>query len=1611
MTGYTAGIGRYVALAAAIGLLVVNSQVTASNDFWKSGVNGVWTDGAKWLDNTAPGNSDQATFTAGGTYTVTFDSEPPAIQALTLTNAPNVTFTSSSFIQPRTIRVTSASGSKDLLLTDVSTLSLGTSGVIFNPDKPLHLTVGDNLAVQNGSTLNVRFGSDVSTFRSNIASGGTVNVIGSGSVLMNDSDLTVGTTMSGFAAMTIQSGGAVSSNVGHVAEGGDSTGMATVFGVGSNWTNSGSIVIGEGGTGGLNVNTGGNVTSFSGTLGSLGGSTGTVNITDATSAWMMNDSLHVGENGAGALTISAGGNVSNTEGVIAKEPGSIGIVTVTGPGSTWTNRSLLFVGYYDKGSLVIENGATVSNSFGHVGWNRHSNSTGLPSTVLITGAGSKWINSYELWVGGYSKGEMTISGGGNVSSNYGAAIGLGADPSSEDPNALLIGNGTVNVTGTGSAWTNNGVFIVGMRGTGTLAIEDGGRVSSTSSFIGRYKDVTHPNEHLRYVSDGKVTVRGAGSSWTISGRLSMGGDATTGEDGGTGTLTLSSGGSVSVAQDTVLFPGSLLKLDGGSFATTTFAFQGGQFQWSAGTLHIDTFPGNLTAPAGGTLAPGRSAGSTMIAGGYTQQSGATLEIEIGGTALALHDFVNVSGTALLGGELLLELIDDFIPAAIDTFTVLNAPTGIAGVFSNVTTGQRLTTADGSGSFLVHYGATSAFNPNQIVLTAFEASPPLLPGDYNQNGVVDAGDYIVWRDNKSTNNVLPNDPIRGTVGQAQYDQWRAHFGQSSGGSRAATRLSSRTDTAAPEPTSIGLLLLAIGGLVLARRSGIGRWQADVKSATGIVIWCGVLPACVSAQAVTTNWNTNSSGSFTSPANWDNGVPDSEDTAVFNRGAATYSVTFPGGSVLNPPPSYLINRLIVRTSEVTFADNSSAFVTSPILTVFNPDSSIVIGDAAGEEAVLNTRLRGLYGAKTSIGRVPGSTGTLNVSAGSFSLSDELTIGEAGTGTMNVTAGSTVSNTLGVIGSIDDTGPDVKAGTGHVTVTGAGSTWINSSKLGLGAGAGASGTLTIEAGGRVSNTTGFVGASEGLFGLLGAGTGTVVVTGAGSTWSNSEILYVGVGVDTPGTLSILNGGTVTSAGGSIKSGVVTVSGSGSIWSNNGFLVIGNFGLGTLLVDAGGSVSNTGASINNNPDSTGTVTITGAGSTWNTADQLIVGSSGSGVLTVKDNGLTTVAGAGLVLLANAQGSKGTLRIGDGGAGGTIQATEVTSGFGTALVVFNHTESVHQFTPRLTGTVSVHHAGPGTTILAAATTYSGSTLVTAGKLIVQQGLSGGGNVTVVGGNLNVTGGLAAGGGTVRLENGVISADSISLAGGAFNFLGGTLHVDTFHGNLMNQGGKLAPGRSAGNTTIIGNYTQQAGASLEIEIGGTSAGGTYDLVGVTGTVVLGGELKLALIGSFLPASDHIFTVLNTANPFGVVGVFSNVTTGQRLATVDGLGSFLVHYGAGSAFNQNQIILTAFELAGDYNRNGIVDAADYVVWRRSVGQTGAGLAADGNFDQRIDVDDYNVWRSHFGQIAGSAAFAGAAVPEPSSAYLLCCTALGVLVTRRRHFRNELTARVTLSRRAR
>ena len=79
------------------------------------------------------------------------------------------------------------------------------------------------------------------------------------------------------------------------------------------------------------------------------------------------------------------------------------------------------------------------------------------------------------------------------------------------------------------------------------------------------------------------------------------------------------------------------------------------------------------------------------------------------------------------------------------------------------------------------------------------------------------------------------------------------------------------------------------------------------------------------------------------------------------------------------------------------------------------------------------------------------------------------------------------------------------------------------------------------------------------------------------------------------------------------------------------------------------------------------------------------------------------------------------------------------------------------------------------------------------------------------------------------------------------------------------------------------------------------------------------------------------------------------------------------------------LPGDYNGDGIVDAADYTTWRDTLGSTTA-LAADGDGNHLIDQSDFDIWKANYGKVAGTGATV-ISVPEPPSVQLLI---LGLVV---------------------
>lgn len=120
---------------------------------------------------------------------------------------------------------------------------------------------------------------------------------------------------------------------------------------------------------------------------------------------------------------------------------------------------------------------------------------------------------------------------------------------------------------------------------------------------------------------------------------------------------------------------------------------------------------------------------------------------------------------------------------------------------------------GSGDF---HGSDLTEDGFKLFVAAISWAATVLPGDFNQDGIVDAADYVVFRKNEGTTNVLPNDNgLSGTVvGQAHYDLWLANFGLGSGEGSGGGTLAPAT--AVPEPASSCLALFFLLGYLFLRR---------------------------------------------------------------------------------------------------------------------------------------------------------------------------------------------------------------------------------------------------------------------------------------------------------------------------------------------------------------------------------------------------------------------------------------------------------------------------------------------------------------------------------------------------------------------------------------------------------------------------------------------------------------------------------------------------------------------------------------------------------------------------------------------------------------------------
>ncbi len=468
-------------------------------------------------------------------------------------------------------------------------------------------------------------------------------------------------------------------------------------------------------------------------------------VSGAGSTWTNSGTLHVGNQGNGTLTIEAGGTVASGNALIADQLGSTGTVTVSGIGSTWTNSFSLTVGNVASGTLTIEAGGSVSSVLGNIGLGAASN-----STIRVTGTGSTWTNSGSLFVGRNGTGMLTFEAGGSVSGEISEISVIGSAANSI---------GTVTVTGGGSSWTTGQELYVGRFGSGTLSISAGSTVSSDSAFVG-----TNPGAR------GMVTVDGLGSTWTNSGDLEIGGSEFD-PSGMSDTLIVSGGGAVSVG-------GLLFVEPAGTVAGNSTL---SAFIVNRGVVSPGLDPGLLT---------GATPGALDIDGNFLQAASGGLLVRLAGTTPGSdYDQLQVSGAVFLNGTLSVALANSFMPTTGNVFDILDWGS-LSGTFDTLQ--------------LPMLAAGLEWDTSQLYVSGMLSVVPLLPGDFNHDGKVDAADYVAWRKGVGV-----------ATTPANYDLWRTNFGRTAG---SGASVSTNGFSQVPEPASAILIVagIVIGRLTVSRR---------------------------------------------------------------------------------------------------------------------------------------------------------------------------------------------------------------------------------------------------------------------------------------------------------------------------------------------------------------------------------------------------------------------------------------------------------------------------------------------------------------------------------------------------------------------------------------------------------------------------------------------------------------------------------------------------------------------------------------------------------------------------------------------------------------------------
>jgi hypothetical protein len=345
----------------------------------------------------------------------------------------------------------------------------------------------------------------------------------------------------------------------------------------------------------------------------------------------------------------------------------------------------------------------------------------LNNGIMIQGNGiignntMNLINSGKGGINANSSLPLTISmASGNSFANQGV-LSVAANPGSA-ASVLTIKGPFKNFKSTTSTLTGGSFNI-----SGTLQFDNANIVNNAAklTLAGQIVDQNNANALLNFAnnkSTGSLTVlpQTFGTNFNTAGPFSNAGKVTITKAvalvvGGSGTNYNQTGGITTVDGRLAVPLGGLVNITGGTL-------QGGGALPAGATITGSVSLGNPSTTAATFIIgdSNKKSGLIAIANNYAQLATGVMDVQIGGTTPGTqYSQVNITGTAALTGTLNIAIIKSFKPTIGQTFTILNASTGVTGTFSVV----NGTSIDSTKHFSVSY------TPTTVVLTVVSGAAP------------------------------------------------------------------------------------------------------------------------------------------------------------------------------------------------------------------------------------------------------------------------------------------------------------------------------------------------------------------------------------------------------------------------------------------------------------------------------------------------------------------------------------------------------------------------------------------------------------------------------------------------------------------------------------------------------------------------------------------------------------------------------------------------------------------------------------------------------------------------------------------------------------------------